>query len=321
MKRFGIHYRLLMAGILMISASTLTLGYIGVNITHKFVRERFENRIRFLAKYLALNAELGILIDERPMLKRLAENLLSENDVIRVMIINDQEECLAEVARGSGERYGSLESPVILKENENLDNPFRQQFKSAAPSKTLIGKVRIDYSIEGITKLLTTMKVRFLWWSAILAVLSVMMFYFISRSLVSPLTRLVHAAREVAEGNLSLRVKPGNLPETSELALSFNAMLDSLEKSGKALAQANREMVKQKTLAEMGKFSMIIAHEIKNPLGIIKSSIDLLKNDVADGADNVMIQYIEDEIRRLNRLIEEFLLFSNRPCPISGRWI
>ena len=315
MKRFGIHYRLLMAGILMISASTLTLGYIGVNITHEFVSERFENRIRFLAKYLALNAELGILIDERPMLKRLAENLLSENDVIRVVIINDHEECLAEVAKGSDERYGTMEWPVILKEDENLDNPFRQQYQPETSRKSLIGKVRIDYSIEGITKLLTTMKIRFIGWSAILALLSVLLFYFISRSLVSPLTRLVHAAREVAEGNLSLRVKPGNLPETSELALSFNAMLDSLEKSGKALEQANREMVKQKTLAEMGKFSMIIAHEIKNPLGIIKSSVDLLKNDVADKENNLMIRYIEDEIRRINRLIEEFLLFSKPAMP------
>ncbi len=315
MKRFGIHYRLLMAGILMIGASTLTLGYIGVNITHEFVRERFENRIRFLAKYLALNAELGILIDERPMLESLAENLLSEKDVIRVMIMNDQEECLAEVARGSDERFKTLEAPVLLKQNENLENPFRQQFRTDYARKTLIGKVRIDYSIEGITGLLTTMKVRFLWWSGILALLSVLFFYFISRSIVSPLTQLVDAAREVADGNLSLRVRPGSLPETRELALSFNAMLDSLEKSGEALEAANREMVKQKTLAEMGKFSMIIAHEIKNPLGIIKSSIDLLKNDVAQGGDNLMIQYVEDEIRRLNRLIEEFLLFSKPAMP------
>ncbi|WP_373499501.1 PAS domain-containing sensor histidine kinase [Desulfococcus sp.] len=315
MKRYGIHFRLLMAGILLISASTLTLGYIGVNITHEFMQERFENQIRFLAKYLALNAELGILIDERPMLKRLAENLLLEKDVIRVMIINDREECLADVAKGSEARCSTLEAPVILKENENLDNPFRQQFHRKESKETLIGKVRIDYSVEGIAELLTVMKVRFIWWSAILAVFSVLLFYFLSRSIVSPLTRLVGAAREVAAGNMKLRVTPGNLPETSELALSFNAMLDSLERSGRALADANREMVKQKTLAEMGKFSMIIAHEIKNPLGIIKSSVDLLKNDVDQGADNILVQYIEDEIRRLNRLIEEFLLFSKPAMP------
>lgn len=315
MRRYGIHFRLLLAGILVTCASTLTLGYIGVNITHEFMQERFENQIRFLAKYLALNAELGILIDERPMLKRLAENLLSEKDVIRVMIINDREECLADVAKGSEARCSSLEAPVILKENENLDNPFRQQFNRKESRETLIGKVRIDYSVEGIAELLTVMKGRFIWWSAILAVFSVLLFYFLSRSIVSPLTRLVGASREVAGGNLKLRVKPGNLPETSELALSFNAMLDSLEKSGRALEKANREMVKQKTLAEMGKFSMIIAHEIKNPLGIIKSSLDLLKNDVDQGADNILVQYIEDEIRRINRLIEEFLLFSKPAMP------
>ena len=50
MRRFGIHFRLLLAAILLISSSTLTLGYIGVSITHEFMRERFENRMRGLAK-------------------------------------------------------------------------------------------------------------------------------------------------------------------------------------------------------------------------------------------------------------------------------
>jgi signal transduction histidine kinase len=119
----------------------------------------------------------------------------------------------------------------------------------------------------------------------------------------------------VARGNLDLRVKPGNLPETRELAEAFNAMLDSLQKSNSALEKASQEMVRQKTLAEMGKFSLMIAHEVKNPLGIIKSSLDLLKQDMNLSSENTMVSYMEDEIQRMNRLIEDFLEFARPASP------
>ncbi len=72
-------------------------------------------------------------------------------------------------------------------------------------------------------------------------------------------------------------------------------------------------MIRQTTLAELGKFSLMIAHEVKNPLGIIKSSMDILKKDIPEG--DMMVEFIEDEIRRLNRLIEDFLLFARPANP------
>ena len=97
------------------------------------------------------------------------------------------------------------------------------------------------------------------------------------------------------------------------------AMLDSLEWSSHALEDAYQEMIQQKSLAEMGKFSMMVAHEVKNPLSIIKSSLDLLKKDMAIPPDNTMVAYMEDEIRRLSRLIEDFLTFSRPVRPTFRR--
>ena len=179
----------------------------------------------------------------------------------------------------------------------------------------MIGKVRIIYSTEGIDQLWTTMITYFIWLAGGLTCLAGLIFYFISRSLVAPVKGLALAARMVAQGDRNLRAQTGTLPETRELAVAFNVMLDSLERNRRSLEEAKEQMRRQKTLAEMGKFSLLIAHEFKNPLSIIKSSLDVLKKDFALSSDNTMVFYIEDEIMRLNRLIGDFLTFARPVAP------
>jgi len=313
--RFGIHIRLFLAVILLITATTVTLGYMGVSITRRFVQSRFEARMLFLARYLALNSELGILIGEQDMLNRLAENLLSEKDVVRVFIHDRLKNPLTDVRKNEAARNSAsvfaVEVPVTLSRKRSF--PWGVELDK---DSQLIGSVKIEYSAEGINQLLSTLIIRFLLLSIGIACLCVFIFYFISRSIVAPVTRLADAARQVAGGNLKLRVQPVNPPETRELGLAFNAMLEFIETSQNALRQANEEIVRQKTLAELGKFSLMVAHEVKNPLSIIKSALDLLKRDMGQPENSMPIVYIEDEIERLNTLIEEFLRFARPAAPV-----
>ena len=53
---------------------------------NKFVMLRFSHQIDFMVQHLALNSELGILIDEQWILKGLAQNMLEENDISSVVI-------------------------------------------------------------------------------------------------------------------------------------------------------------------------------------------------------------------------------------------
>ena len=312
MKNLGIHVRILLATFLLISATTFTLGYIGANISHQFAQKRFEEHISFLAKYLALTAELGILIDDRAMLRRLAVNLMSERDVVGVAILDSHNKELIRVPETPPGSVPVVETPVFLTESREESQAFEYGKES---KDSLIGKVRISYSTEGIDQLWATMITYFIWLAGGLTCLAGLIFYFISRSLVAPVKGLAMAARRVAQGDRNLRVQPGTLPETRELAVAFNVMLDSLERNRRSLEEAKEQMRRHKTLAEMGQFSLMIAHEFKNPLSIIKSSLDVLKKDVALSSDNTMVFYIEDEIMRLNRLIGDFLTFARPVAP------
>jgi signal transduction histidine kinase len=321
MKRFGIHIRLLFAAVMVIAATTITLGYMGLTITRQFAQSSFENRMNSLAQYLAVNSELAIYIGQRPTLESLAQKVLMENmenDVVKVTIEDEKGEILAVAKRPTdafptGATYG-VSAPVTLRRDRSF--PF---MNNMASEDQVIGNVKVEYSSAGINEPLATMTNRFIWLSLGLACICGVIFYFLSLSIVAPVTRLAGIARHVAEGNLNLRAQTDSLPETRELGQAFNAMLDSIETSQNALKLANAEIVRQKTLAELGKFSLMVAHEVKNPLSIIKSSLDLLKKELPHSREHVSTSYIEDEIQRLNQLIEDFLLFARPAVPAFRR--
>lgn len=323
MKHFGIHLRLLTAAFLLIGAATLTIGVVGVRMTSRFMQERFESRIAFLARYLAVKSEVGVLINDTTGLKSLAHNLLGEKDVARVQILDKEDAVLVDLSKITPGPLSQVETPVVFKRVEDESILFSERamaspnpFVSTPPKvEDYIGKVRIYFSTRSIDQLIVIIANRFLWLSLGLAVIAGIVFYLASRPIAGELNQLADTARSIGGGDFDLRVSPGKLPETRALAHSFNAMLDSLKESQRSLDAANREMMRQKAMAEMGKFSMMVAHEVKNPLAIIKSSLDVMKKDVRESNARIMVGYIEDEILRLNRLIEDFLQFARPTKP------
>lgn len=77
------------------------------------------------------------------------------------------------------------------------------------------------------------------------------------------------------------------------------------------------ELHQHEKLAGMGRVVASIAHEIRNPLGIIRSSAELLLRRPA-GADPVtsrILQAIYDEAKRLSQTVSDFLDYA-RPKPL-----
>lgn len=308
---------MLSAAVILISASTLTLGYFGVTVINQFVMSRFSQRIDFMAHYLALNSELGILIDEQRLLKGLARNLLGEDDISGV-IISDQtgRELIKETRQIEGP-FETIQKWVYL--SEEKDGMVSLARPEQGQDGNKIGQVKVIYSTGGVENLARQMKQRFFIAAIILVLVSCLIFYFISRSLVNPVISLAKTAKKVSLGNHDIRAPEGNTPETIKLAQAFNEMLDSIVQGRKTIVQAYEKMAKQETLVEVGKFSMMIAHEVKNPLGIIKSSLEILKREFNISADSVALNFAEEEILRLNELIESFLMFARPARPNFSR--
>ena len=308
LKKTGIHTRLLVTAVVLITATTLVLGFFGLDMVTQLVSRRFDQQIDYMAQHLATNAELGILINEQPLLDGLAGSVLNEKDIIGVEIEDAHGNILARRSRQVDAPSFTTEKSVYPSAS-STDAPDLE-IMAGSTDTGIIGKVRITYTRQGVKFLTTTLARRFTLLSLGLAAMACLLFYLISRSLVSPVISLARVARTVSKGNRSQRAPLGTLPETRRLARAFNDMLDSIEQSRQELLRTQQKLSRQEALAEVGKFSMMIAHEVKNPLAIIKSSLEMLKNEMKIPADNLLLTYTEEELTRLNELIESFLMFS-----------
>jgi len=98
---------------------------------------------------------------------------------------------------------------------------------------------------------------------------------------------------------------PESLPAGELLAIQD---ITDLEKMEERLRVADR-------MAAVGKLAAGIAHEVRNPLGAISGSIQLLKKESdPQSPDAHLMDIVLNETDRLNKLITDFLLYA-RPAP------
>lgn len=313
LKNISIHARLLSAAVILITLTTLILGWLGIFIISNFVTKRFHQRIDFMTQYLALNCELGLLIGEKNLLQGLVENMLKEDDITAVAILDQNNNTLAEGSRMLPGPFEQINKRVFSSNSQEALTWTGGMGKNNVSE--ILGEVQITYSVQGITELICTMKNQIVVSALALVLVSCLIFYFISRSIVAPIVSLADTARKVSMGNRDVRAATGTTPEIIRLSQAFNNMLDSLAQGRKILVRTYEKLTRQQALVEVGKFSMMVAHEVKNPLGIIKSSLEMIKSEFNIPGNNLLLSYAEEEIFRLNHLIESFLMFSKPVKP------
>jgi signal transduction histidine kinase len=78
-----------------------------------------------------------------------------------------------------------------------------------------------------------------------------------------------------------------------------------------SIARFQREMSQKERLTSLGRLSTVIAHEIRNPLMIIKASLHALRRpDASAAAVSEAVADIDEETARLNRIVNDVLDFA-----------
>ncbi|WP_407313330.1 ATP-binding protein [Desulfosporosinus sp. SB140] len=106
-----------------------------------------------------------------------------------------------------------------------------------------------------------------------------------------------------------------------QLALTVQKeLVEKLRREGLERERLEEEIRQTERLTALGHMSAGLAHELRNPLGIMKVSIQLLAQEkVDDGVVSEYCRVLLEECERLNRLVNEFLSFARPKEPIRGR--
>ena len=100
----------------------------------------------------------------------------------------------------------------------------------------------------------------------------------------------------------------------------YQELSEQLEETNRQLRRAEADARRSERLAALGQLSAGLAHEIRNPLGVIKGSAEMLsqKIEASNPLASELAGYIGSEVNRLNSLVTRFLDFA-RPSRLELR--
>ncbi len=152
----------------------------------------------------------------------------------------------------------------------------------------------------------------FLWFLALLIVIVVLSAFALANNLSKPIRKLYQFTRHFNLSKPYKKLEPTGPMELKQLAEAFDQMILDLQQSQDNLTKAAK-------LAVVGELASAMSHEVRTPLGILRSSAQILmrEKNLSDEAKEVC-GFILSETERMNKLIDTLLdAGRNRPQEIA----
>lgn len=117
------------------------------------------------------------------------------------------------------------------------------------------------------------------------------------------------------------QIDPDILVRSVNYALERKKIELALEKAYFDLKVAQDRLVQSEKLAGIGRFSEMIAHEVKNPLGIIIGGSEFLEAKLkdADEGTRMSVEKVLAAAVRANQILESFLIYAEAPKIVTAR--
>ncbi|MBA4502466.1 sensor histidine kinase [Marinobacterium marinum] len=145
------------------------------------------------------------------------------------------------------------------------------------------------------------------------AVSLLLLHWYLSRRLKHQVDVLIQSVEQVANGDLETPVKLLNSAEMGRLTQAIERMRTQL----KQVISSTVDMERQ---ASLGQLAAGLAHDIRNPLTTIRTTIQALARREQNAMHKDMLNMVEEEIERVNEVIANLLNFA-RPRPPQAELI
>jgi signal transduction histidine kinase len=163
----------------------------------------------------------------------------------------------------------------------------------ALPGQGTVGTLYITSRLPefGLDSLQTLFLVigRFFIWGALVAIaIALVVTFFLSQRILSPVKALTKAARNLGQGDFSQRVASKDKSEVGELARAFDTMAENLQRN---------EQLRKNMVAD-------VAHELRTPISNIRGYLEAVTDGVVK-PDPDTISKLSEEASLLTRLVED----------------
>jgi signal transduction histidine kinase len=146
-----------------------------------------------------------------------------------------------------------------------------------------------------------------------------------ARRILRPIHVLQDGVEEIGQGNLEHRIDIRSGDEIEVLAVEFNRMADRMQRTNEQLQRRSKELeqrvnqlrrlqaqlMQSERMAATGELAAQIAHEINNPLGIIKNYVGIAKMLMPEEDSNrENLKIVDQEINRIAGIVRRLLKFA-----------
>jgi signal transduction histidine kinase len=205
--------------------------------------------------------------------------------------LNNQQDYYSPVAENG--RYWALYSPVVDASGQVEAVLFSGQERSG--------------SVQLLTDQNLLTLVIFLLGTLLATVIGIVL----SRIVVRPVEYLHDGVMKVAAQDFRASIPINSKDELGQLAKAFNTMASSL----RAARDEQRREFQRDKLTALGELSLAMAHEIRNPIGIINTASKLLESAATREKQEELQRVIREESKRLDQLLKDFQQLARHRSP------
>ena len=190
---------------------------------------------------------------------------------------------------------------------------YRGQYTPVADSQGRVEAILFSgLERRGFEEVLTNRLVLFGAITLLGVLIGVLVGVFLSRIVVRPVELLRNAVMQLAAQNFNAVVPAISDDEVGDLAKAFNAMAARLREA----RDEQQQRYRKDKLVALGELSAALAHEIRNPIGVINASAALLdKPDQTPEKKAELTRMIRAESSRVGTLVQDFLQISRYRKP------
>ncbi len=185
------------------------------------------------------------------------------------------------------------------------------------PSGAIIGSLYVGLLEAPYTQPQRRFLTLFLAVMALTTVVSLVLFFLVTKAILMPVARIVRMSRRVIGGDLSARMSIRPPGEMGILCQAIDSMADAVQDREEKLKQATRQQIgRSEQLASVGRLAAGIAHEVNNPLtGVLTFSHLLKEKPHLTEADRQDLDVIIQETTRVREIVRGLLDFAReRPA-------